>query len=86
MQNKVSPHNNHVIVMSKACDTGWGEKIVWTTCKLNVRSVLGAYYLYCNFALAILHLSEFLLSSRHAFLNHKIDTLNCILGNSINLL
>ena len=43
-------------------DTGffaWGGgekiKIVWTACMLNVRSVLGAYYLYCNFALAILH-------------------------------
>ena len=48
--------------MSAGIDTGFfawgggggGEKIFWTTCMLNVRSVLGAYYLYCNFALAIL--------------------------------
>ena len=33
---------------------GGGEKIVRTTCLLNVRSVLGAYYLYYNFVLAIL--------------------------------
>ena len=51
---------------------------------LNVRCVLGAYYLYCNFVLAILEalkapeLFEVNFSEILYILNHKIDTLNCI--------